>query len=113
MTDSPDVSTTTALPGWAWLCIAFVAVAVLLELLGGSFSNSPVPEVAEKVAPIAWPPAARVVWWLAVAAAAAGYRWAERRAGIRRHPLVVALSVAPFLAFAYGVGTGASWSTWH
>lgn len=37
---------------------------------------------------------------------AAGYRLAERRAGIRRSRLVVVLSVAPFVAFAAGVALG-------
>lgn len=101
------------MPVWAFACLGFVALAIALELVGGSFSNSPVPAVAEVLAPIAWPPWLRVVWWLAVAAASGAYRWAERQAGLRRGPVVVALSVVPFVVFAYGVGTGAGWATWH
>lgn len=100
-------------PAWAWLALAFVFVAVLLEFIGGQYSNSQVPAVAELLAPIAWPQAVRVLWWLAVAAAAAAFRYGERRVGIRRSPLTIAASVVPFIVFAVGIAFGASFSTWH
>lgn len=92
--------------------MAFVFLAVGLEVLGGQYSNSQVSG-AEWLVPLAWPQAARVVWWLAVAGAAAAFRHAERRAGIRRHPLLIAASVVPFVVFAVGIAAGASFSTWH
>jgi hypothetical protein len=54
-----------------------------------------------------------VLWWLVVAAAALGYRLSMHRLGIRQRPLVVALSVAPFVAFAAGIALSADWATWH
>ncbi len=119
MEDSSGSSPTEEVPdsaGW-WLLLAagsalFVVVAIVLEVLGGSYANSPVPDWAE-VVPIAWPRAVRVVWWVGVAAAAAGFRLGAHRLGFRQRPLVVALSVVPFLAFATGIAMGAGWSTWH
>ncbi|MDP9419159.1 MAG: hypothetical protein M3P53_03265 [Actinomycetota bacterium] len=100
------------LPG-AIGCAALVLIAVTLEVLGGSAANSPVPAWAEDLLPISWPQAARVLWWLVVAAAALGYRLSMHRLGIRQRPLVVALSVAPFVAFAAGIALSADWATWH
>lgn len=72
--------------GWWLLAIAasitFVAVAILLELLGGSFANSPVPDWAH-VVPIAWPTGLRVLWWIVARAAAALFRLGMHRLG---HP---------------------------
>lgn len=104
--------------GW-WLLavvvsIAFVALAIVLEVLGGSFANSPVPDWA-RVVPIAWPSGLRVVWWgaVAVAAAAGLIRLGLHRLGLRQRPVVVAASVLPFLVFAGGIAAGADWATWH
>jgi len=102
--------------GW-WLLaavasITFVAVAIALELLGGSYANSPVPDWAH-LAPIAWPNGLRVVWWVAVAAAAGIFRLSLHRFGHRQHPAIVVASVAPFLVFAGGVAFSAHWATWH
>lgn len=101
----------------AWLALVvvgavFVILAVVLEVLGGSFANSPLPAWAEFV-PLSWPQAARVVWWFAVASAAGGFRLGLHRLGIPQRPVVVAASVIPFLMFATGIALGASWSTWH
>lgn len=102
--------------GW-WLLavvmsIAFVALAIVLEVLGGSSANSPVPGWAY-VVPIAWPSGLRMVWWMAVAAAAGLFRLGLHRLGMRQRPIVVAASVLPFLAFAGGIAAGADWATWH
>lgn len=101
----------------AWLALVlfsavFVLVAVFLEVLGGSYANSPLPPWAQ-VVPLSWPQGVRVLWWLGVAAAAAGFRLGLHRLGIRQRPLIVIASIAPFLAFAAGIASGASWSTWH
>jgi len=113
----PTAVTETATPGrlsgWALVALAFVFLAVALEVLGGQYSNSEVPAAARFVVPLAWPQAVRALWWVLVGSAAAGYRYAEHRAGIRRNPVVIAASVAPFFVFAGGVAAGASFSTWH
>lgn len=101
---------------WALIAIAsffFIILAVVLEVVTGSAANSPVPQWAERVAPIAWPQPARVVWWLGVAGAALAFRVALQRLGFRQRKLVVLLSVGPFVAFAVGVAIGADWATWH
>ncbi|MBI2169124.1 MAG: hypothetical protein HYU28_06430 [Actinobacteria bacterium] len=102
-----------ALAGWAWAAVAFVFLAVGLEVVGGQYANSRVPGAAEWLVPLAWPQAARVVWWLIVASAAVAFRYAERQAGIRRHPIIIGASVIPFAVFAVGVALGAGFSTWH
>lgn len=103
--------------GTWWLVVGgaaalLVMAAVGLELVGGLNANSPLPAWAE-VAPIAWPPAARVVWWGAVAAAAGLFRLSLHRCGLRQRPALVVLSVLPFMVFAAGVAIGADWATWH
>ncbi len=90
----------------------FVIVAVVLEVIGGSYANSPLPAWAE-IVPIAWPQAARVAWWSGVAVAAGLFRLGLHRLGIRQRPVVVLASVLPFVAFAAGIASGAGWSTWH
>lgn len=100
-------------PWWAWVALAFAFLAVALEFVGGQYSNSEVDGLAARLHPLAWPQAARVVWWLAVAAAAGVYRYGEWRAGIRRSPIIIGLSVVPFVIFAAGIASGASFSTWH
>lgn len=102
--------------GW-WLLavvasITFVATAVVLELAGGSFANSPVPDWAH-VVPIAWPTALRVLWWTGVAGAAGMFRLGLHRLGHRQRPALVVASIAPFLVFAWGIAAGADWATWH
>lgn len=92
---------------------AFVAAALVLEVVTGSAANSPVPRWAERVAPIAWPQPVRVLWWLGVAGAAAAFRVALHRLGFRQRRLVVLFSVGPFVVFAAGVAIGADWATWH
>lgn len=101
------------LAGWGWAAMLFVFVAVALEVLGGQYSNSQVSSITNWVVPLGWPQAARVVWWLTVAAAAATFRYAERTAGIRRNPILIVASVLPFVIFAIGIALGASFSTWH
>ncbi len=104
-----------ALGGWllaAALSALFVLLAVGLEVMGGLNANSPLPSWA-KVVPIAWPPAARVAWWVTVAAAAGLFRLALHRLGFRQRAWLVIASIVPFLIFAAGVAGGADWATWH
>ena len=91
---------------------AFVVVAIVLEVVGGSFANSPVPSWAQ-IVPLTWPPAARVVWWLAVAGAAGSFRLGLHRLGMPQRPVIVLASVVPFVVFAGGIAVGAEFSTWH
>ncbi len=51
-------------------CAAFVLFAVVLEVLSGQAANSKNPGWAYRLVPLAWPPPARVLWWLLVAVAA-------------------------------------------
>ena len=110
--DPRSAAASRALVG-ALLCAAFVLTAVSLEVVGGQNANSPHPAWAEWAVPLAWPQPLRVLWWLAIAGAAAGYRILLGRAGFSpRRPLTVLL-VVPFLLFAAGVAMGAGWATWH
>lgn len=114
-TDRPPVEYE---PGDGWwllaivISISFVGLAVVLEVLGGSFANSPVPDWAH-IAPIAWPSWVRVVWWTAVGAAAGLFRLGLHRLGVRQRLAIVVASVLPFLVFAAGIAAGAEWATWH
>lgn len=119
MTADEDPDGTELVPehATAWFVLAagsagFVLLAVALELLAGSFANSPVPGWAELV-PLAWPRPLRVLWWTTVAVAAAGFRLGLHRLGFRQRAPVVLASVVPFVAFAAGVAAGAGWATWH
>lgn len=94
-------------------CAVFVFAAVAVEVLAGTAANSPAPRWADGLVPLAWPPVARVVWWLVVAAAALAYRLALARIGLRPNSVVTGLLVAPFVAFALGIAVGAEWATWH
>ncbi len=67
-------------------CAALVLLAVILEVVGGTAANSPVPAWAENAFPISWPQPVRVLWWLVVAAAALRYRLVIHRVGIRQRP---------------------------
>ena len=118
-TATPSRAETSIVPPRAglWLIAvfggaAFVVLAIVLELIGGTYANSPVPTWAE-IVPIVWPPALRVVWWLAVAAAAGLFRLGLDRLGIPQRPLIVVASVVPFVVFAAGIAVGADFSTWH
>ena len=107
-----------ALPaGWrAWTGLgaaAFVLSAVTLEVVGGSFANSPAPRWASAFFPITWPMPARVLWWLTVASAGLWYRMSMATLGVQQHRSVTALTVVPFVVFACGVAIGADWATWH
>lgn len=116
MTAGIDASTSPAQSvRWFVAVVAafsFVVGAVVLEVIGGLHANSTVPDWAELV-PIAWPAPARVLWWLTVAAAAGLFRLGLHRLGFPQRLLVVVASVAPFVAFAVGIASGSSWSTWH
>ncbi len=94
-------------------CAVFVLGAIAAEVIGGEYANSAAPAWAERAFPITWPQPARVVWWLAVGAAALGYRVILHRTGIRQRARVVVASVLPFVVFAGGVAAGAGWATWH
>lgn len=114
---APDTDALVA-PGDGWWSLAvfggalFVAVAIGLEVVGGSYANSPTPSWSHWM-PIAWPVAARVAWWMLVATAAAAFRLGLHRLGFRQRAFVVVLTVGPFVAFSVGIATGADWSTWH
>lgn len=92
---------------------AAVLSAVVLEVLAGAAANSAVPSWARWVVPLAWPQYVRVVWWLAVAAAALTFRLSLGRLGLRQRPWLVVASVAPFVIFAVGIAFSADWATWH
>lgn len=100
------------MPPWALACAGVVLAAILLEMVSGSWANSPAPGWAEWVAPLAWPAPVRALWWLLVAGAAAGYHRGLALAG-RPRPVLAVLTVGAFVAFAAGIATGASWATWH
>jgi hypothetical protein len=92
---------------------AFVVFAVILEAVAGAWANSVAPTWAERLVPLAWPQPLRVAWWLLVAGAVAIYHSSLRRVGIGRRPVMVTITVAPFLLFAAGIAVGADWATWH
>lgn len=86
----------------------------MIEFVAGQAANSPEPSWLERAVPLAWPQAARVGWWLAVAVAAAGHRLlGDRAAG--RHPrwAIATLFALPFVVFAGGISAGTGWSTFH
>lgn len=97
----------------ALLCAGLVVAAVVLEVVGGQYANSPHAAWTEWVVPLAWPQPARVVWWLVIAAAAGAYRFLLSRAGVPLRRAVTVLTVAPFVLFAAGVAAGSEWTTWH
>lgn len=105
-------------PGDTWWMLAvfggagFVVLAIALEVLAGSYANSPTPGWGHWI-PLAWPTAARVVWWLLVAAAAGAFRFGLGRLGFRQRPLTVVLTIGPFVGFALGIAAGAEWAAWH
>jgi len=112
--DAPEPRRLTPLAGLAAVgCALFVFAALAAEVTAGLYANSPTPRWAERVAPLAWPQPARVLWWLVIGAAAFAYRVILHRAGIRQRAWVVAVSVVPFVVFAAGIAVGADWSTWH
>lgn len=100
-------------PWWALGSAAFVLLAVAIEVLGGQWANSPAPGWAETLVPVAWPPALRVVWWLAAAAATATFHVGVARSGERPRPVFAVLTTGMFVAFAAGIAFGAEWATWH
>ena len=93
-------------------CLTFVVAAIAVEVLASRYAGAAVPGWAGLV-PLAWPQPARVGWWLVVATAAGGFRYGIHRLGFPQRRLVVVLTVGPFLWFAFGVASGADWSTWH
>lgn len=112
MDDDIDPSTPRALVV-AVVSAAMVLVAVVLEVVAGSAANSPAPSWSTRFVPLTWSQPLRVVWWLAVAAAALAFRLSLRRLGVRQRPWIVVLSVGPFVVLAAGVALGAEWATWH
>lgn len=69
-----------AVGGW-------LLAAAVLEVMNGLNANSPFPSWA-KMVPIAWPPAARVAWWVTIAAAGL-FRLALHRLGFRQRAWLV------------------------
>ena len=115
-TDAPTRDRSPDGSGWVLLVglvgLVFTMGAVALEVVSSSYANSAVPGWAEWV-PLAWPQPLRVVWWLAVAATAAGFRWSLGRVGMPTSRVVTVLTVGPFVVLAVGIGAGADWATWH
>lgn len=97
----------------ALACASFVVVGIVLEVVGGLAANSEVPDWVPGLVPITWPRLVRVGWWLAVAAAAGGYRILLARAGLPQSAWVTAAAMTPFVLFASGIAAGAEWATWH
>ncbi len=108
-----DADDERPVPGWAWLAALFVLAAVVGEMIAGLYTATRVPDWVYVVVPATWSPPLRAAWWLLVAATASAFRLAERRAGIRRNPLIVLGSTVPFVAFAAGAGVSAEWAAWH
>lgn len=98
---------------WALRTAGFVLIAVLLELAGSAWANSPTPAWAGRLLPLSWPPAARVVWWLAVAVATGVVHIGAVRAGAKARPVIGVVTVGMFLGFAVGIALGAEWAIWH
>ncbi|HSH62364.1 MAG TPA: hypothetical protein VK988_22480 [Acidimicrobiales bacterium] len=112
--DAPAVTSEERRAGAVAVATAlFVALAVVLEVIAGARANSANPPWAEVVVPLAWPRPARVVWWLAVAAAMAAFHRSLHRLGLGRSRSLAIASVAPFLIFAAGVASGQSWASFH
>lgn len=98
---------------WALAGGAVTMLAVVLEFLGSFLGDSPSTGYPGWLVPIAWPTPVRVVWWLvATVGAVAASRGTAYATGRPRHLRTVAVA-APFLLFAVGVATGATWATWH
>lgn len=94
-------------------CGAFVIGAVLLEMLSGQGANSPITSRFESAVPLGWPAPLRVLWWLAVAAAAVAHRALLHPSRNLRNRVLATAVASPFVAFAVGIGVGADWATWH
>ena len=115
-TEQPVVS---AWPAFA--CAGFVLLAVVLEFLGGNGGTAAVVGLHQTsehtwrdFVPSAWPEAPRVIWWLAVAGATAGYRLhADRMQHRAPRAWLAVVSAAPFLVFAGGVATSMGWATFR
>lgn len=94
-------------------CAILVLGAVALELLAGQAANSPEDATVQVFVPLSWPQPVRVLWWLTVAAAAAGHRlFLDTRTGLRRALIAIA-AATPFAVFAAGVAFSTAWSAWH
>jgi hypothetical protein len=115
--DEPDGRDSERTNAGLWLgavgCAAFVFAALAAEVVAAEYADSTVPSWTIGVFPLTWSQPARVVWWLAVAAAALGYRLLLGRLGVRPRRWVTVMTVTPFVIFAGGVVWGASWATWH
>lgn len=94
-------------------CAVVVLGAVLVEMVAGAAAVSVEPSWEQRVVPLAWPQPWRVVWWLAIAGAAATHRLLLDRVDGRQRRWLIALHAAPFVVFAGGVAVGAQWATFH
>lgn len=105
--------TSSPVPWWGLGAAAFALLAVMAELVASAWANSPAPAWAEAIAPLGWPTAVRVVWWLAVAAATAAFHLGLVKAGEGPRPVIAVLTTGMFVGFAIGIAVGAEWATWH
>lgn len=95
------------------VCVVVVLLAVALEVVAGQAANSPEAAHYARLIPLGWPQPVRALWWALIAAVAAAHRLLlDERRGLRRH-LLAALAASPFVVFAGGIASGASWSTWN
>lgn len=98
----------------AFACAGFVLLAVIVELTVSQNAGAVAPRGFSRFAPAAWPDPLRVMWWLAVAAAAGGYRlFADLLGGRKPRWALVAVSAAPFAFFAVGIALGSGWATYY
>ena len=102
-------------PSWpAFACAGFVLLAVVVEFTVSQNAGAVAPRGFSRFAPAAWPDPLRVAWWLAVAAAAGGYRvFADLIANRAPRWALAAVSAAPFAIFAFGIAFGSSWATYY
>ena len=108
-----------------WFAVSCVLVSITfiaLFLVGQELSADPeldVSGIAAGLYPGSWPPIARGLLWLFVAATAVGfdlfivYPRAETRAGRAGVATLAVLAGTSFGAFAIGSFAGASWSVIH
>lgn len=104
---------TEPLPVWAFVGAGVAAVALVLEFLGSILGDAPSTSYPAWLVTVGWPTPLRVAWWAGAAGGAAAAAFGVGHASGRPARLRPVLVASPFLLFAVGVATGASWATWH
>lgn len=100
-------------PWWALAGGAVTMLAVVLEFLGSLLGDSPSTGYPGWLVPIGWPTPVRVGWWLVATMGAVAASRGTAYATGRPRPLRTVVVASPFLVFAVGIATGATWATWH